>query len=293
MTTPRLSVPTDFGRLYRLPTVDESALPGAEQALAEGLLVPSVTNVIDVLNKPYLQTWYAKRAAEDAIEVVRNHPGLIEEKPRKALAYIKGAAERTTKAAANLGDRVHNTVEALARGIEVPIDEDLRGYVRSWHRFVEDFSPEFVHLEATCFGEVESPDGDLGYAGTADFIAKIHGLTVVGDYKTGKSIHTEASLQLAALAHARLITCEDENSVSQMPTVDVGAVVHLTATGYELHAVDVQGPAWEAFSRLRAVWDFHAANLVSRTPLFVGPSLVNPAELSPQVASDDLVDAVL
>lgn len=281
MTTPRLALATSMGRLYRRPEIDEGSLPAAiEQALTEGLLVPSVTNVIDVFNKPFLQTWYAKRAAEDAIDVVKNHPGLIEQKPYKALTYIKGAAERTSKAAADLGDEVHNTVEALARGESVTISPRTRGYVDAWHRFVEDFRPEFLHLEATCYGVVPSETGDLGYAGTADFIARINGLTVVGDYKTGRSIHTEAALQLSALAHATRITNADETGLLDMPTIDGGVVLHLTASGYKLLAVDTFGPAWDAFMQARRAWDFHQANLSSRGPLFFGPALSGPDQLS-------------
>ena len=52
-----------YGRLYRWPGSDlpETMRPAQmNDALREGLLVPSVTNVIDVRGKDYLQRWYAK-----------------------------------------------------------------------------------------------------------------------------------------------------------------------------------------------------------------------------------------
>lgn len=280
MTQPILAEATDYGRLYRKPTTDPATLPAtAEEGLAQGLLFPSVTNIIDVLAKPYLQQWYAKRAAEDAVEVTKTHPGLIASKPWKAIDWIKRAAERTSQAAASLGDEVHQVVEALSLGQDVEISAAAAPYVESWRKFVADFSPKFTHVEATCFGDVTGPDGSLlGYAGTADFICTINGLTLVGDNKTGKSVHTEAALQLSALAHAKEITADNE-TLSTMPAIDGGIVLHLTPTGYALYPVDVHGAAWAEFTKMRTLWNFHQQNLRSRSPLFLDQAVTSPAAL--------------
>lgn len=293
MTQPILAEATDYGRLYRKPTTDPATLPGsAEEALRQGLLFPSVTNIIDVLSKPYLQKWYAKRAAEDAVEVTKSHPGLIASKPWKAIDWIKKAAERTSEAAASLGDEVHQVVEALSLGVEdVAISAAAAPYVESWRNFVADFSPEFTHVEATCFGEVGAADGTvLGYAGTADFICRINGLTLVGDNKTGKSIHTEAALQLAALAHATEITADNE-TLAPMPRIDGGIVLHLTANGYVVYPVDVHGDVWAEFVKMRGLWDFHQANLNSKSPLYIAGAVTSPAGL-PFTATPTAVSAV-
>jgi hypothetical protein len=277
MTTPLLAQATDFGRLYRSPLSADGDTVNVRAAVEAGLLVPSVTNVIGVLHKPYLMTWYAKRAAEEAVAVSQSHPGLMGQRPRKAIEYLKTAAERTSAAAAALGDEVHQACEDLSRGSEPHVSAAAAPYVKAWRAFVQDFAPEFLHVEATCFGK--TPDG-LGYAGTADFIARINGRVVVGDYKTGKAVHTEASLQLAALAHAEQITTDDQTDLTTMPVVDGGVVLHLTPSGYRLFPVDVHGPAWAHFTRLRAIWDFHQENLTSRAPLFVGGAVIHPEALT-------------
>lgn len=276
MTTPHLSHATDYGRLYRRPDVSADAVNDVDAAVAEGLLVPSVTNVIDVMNKPYLQTWYAKMAAQEAVEVSKSHPGLMAQRPWKAVDYLKNAATRHTDAAASRGDLVHNIVEALSLGENPAVPDEVRGYIDGWHQFVKDFSPTFVRAEATCFGFVEGHAGELGYAGTADFIANINGLTVIGDYKTGRSIHTEAALQLSALAHARFITDDEQTELSAMPDIHGGVVLHLTENGYVLYPVDIFGEPWETFSHLRRVWNFHQRNLVSKAPLFVREAALSP-----------------
>lgn len=272
VTTPLLAQESPYGRLYRHPSTSPEDLPAVDRALAEGVLMPSVTNVIGSLDKPFLTTWYGKQAAQAAVEVSRSHPGLITSRPYEAVDWLKDAAKRTTEKAAALGDAVHNAVETLALGGQPEYPAAAAAHVASWRRFVDDFQPEFLHVEATCFGVVDDPvAGPLRYAGTADFIARINGLLVVGDYKSGRSIHTEAGLQISALAHATELALED-GTLLPMPSVDAGAVVHLTPRGYTVRRTDVEGHAWEVFCSLRRLWDFHVANLASREPLLMtGP----------------------
>lgn len=269
MTTPRLAHATKYGRLYQKPDADPTLLRPALEAIERGLLLPSVTNVIDVLSKPFLQTWYGKRAAEDAVQINSTHPGLIEAKPVEAIKWISTAALRTSNSAAELGDKVHNAVEMLARGEEPEVTPDIEGHIKSWLKFVKDYNPEFLFLEATAYGTVSTVKGPKGYAGTADFIAKINGKTYVGDYKTGKSIHTEAALQLAALSHAQEILEEASQTLVAMPKIDGGFVVHLTSKGYSVFVINDLLPAWEQFQKMRDLWDFHQTNLNSRAPLFM------------------------
>ena len=276
MTSPRLAIATEYGRLYNRPNDMFPAGGNIDEWLAEGRLFPSITNVNDVLGKPHLQTWYAKMAASAAVEVAEKFPHRLIEAPKEAVKWLTGAAPRHTEKAADLGTRVHDWVERAARG-EQPgdPDHDMRGHIAAWHAFVRDYQPTFLHLEATTFGAV---DEHLGYAGTADFIAKIGDLTVVGDYKSGRSVHSSAALQLSALAHARtLVTDEDEEIV--MPRIDAGVVVHLTPRGYKVHQTELHGTSWESFCHLRRLWNFYATDIASRGPLLMTDALPGPVAL--------------
>lgn len=254
MTSPALAISTQYGRLYRRPETPLNSVSDVDAALEANLLMPSVTNVIDTLNKPFLSNWYAKRAAEDAVQVIQDHPGLVQKKPQEAIKWISGAARRTARTAADLGDTVHNYVELLAQGVEPTevLDDVAAKYVDSWKRFIEDKSPEFLYLEATVFGEVEGTG--KAYAGTADFIAKIDGKLIVGDYKTGRSVHAEASLQLSALSHGTHLTTPD--GIIEMPKLDGECVVHLSPNGYSIWDTTQSDRAWSVFSGLRELWDF-------------------------------------
>lgn len=274
MTSPRLAIATEYGRLYRRPG-DELPIGNVDEALVSGRLSPSVTNVIDVLNKPFLYGWHGRMAATAAVEIAKTFPHRLLEAPKEAVKWLSLAATRHTEKAADLGTRVHDWVERAARGEQQDEpDADLRGYIASWRKFCADYNPTFTHLEATTYGTVDG----LGYAGTADFIAEINGLTVIGDWKSGRSIHTSAALQLAALAHADTLV-DDDDLERPMPRIDAGIVVHLTPTGYKVRQTELHGLSWQTFRRLRAVWNFHVTDLASRDPLLMTDPLPGPAAL--------------
>ena len=173
-----------YGRLYRWPGSDlpvEMRPQQMNEALREGLLVPSVTNVIGVRSKDYLQGWYSRHAARAALEVLARYPDRVRERPADAKKWIADAGTRDLNSASERGTRVHDACESLARGLSLPdgLNDDELGCVASWRAFLAAWKPEWLHLEATCFGEV---DGHR-YAGTGDFFARINGLSVIGDYK--------------------------------------------------------------------------------------------------------------
>lgn len=252
MTSPALAISTPLGRLYRKPETSLASVKDIEDSLVKGLLMPSVTNVIDSMNKPFLNNWYAKRAAEDAVQVVADHPGLIQQKPSEAIKWISGAARRTASAAASLGDAVHDHVEALSIGESPSEPEDPRvlKFAEQWNKFVEKMQPKFTHAEATIFGTTD-PFGNA-YAGTADFIAEIDGKLYVGDYKTGKSVHAEAALQLSALSHGSEIVIDGKTE--SLPKIAGEIVVHLQANSFTVYKTNSSQQAWENFSVLREAW---------------------------------------
>jgi hypothetical protein len=276
MTSPILAQDSPYGRLYRHPKTSSSDLVSIERSLAEGLLMPSVTNIIGSLDKPFLTTWYAKLAAESAVETVHKYPGLIESKPDNATKHFKEAALRKLDAAGILGDAVHNAVESFASGKPGEYPDYIAGYIDSYHKFIEKWHPDFLHLEVTCFGTVEdSSAGSLKYAGTADFVAKVNGLTVIGDWKSGRSVHTDAGLQISALANATEMVTSDGNII-EMPKVEAGMVVHLTSKGFFVYQTQPFGIAWDTFGTLRKAWDFHVANLATRNPLLMSRPVKDP-----------------
>lgn len=202
-----------------------------------GATYDSVTTILGAVAKPGLVRWAALAAAEYA---VANLPHLtVKAKADRdaAVREVKSAPGDTRDRAAKLGSAVHEAAEAWMLDRPMPAWPDgVEPYMESFVDWLGDFTPEFELVEAT----VCSPDD--GYAGTLDAIATIPALgqTLVIDYKTGKGVYPEFSLQLAAYRHATEVWLPNGLKMP-MPYTDGAAVLHLRPGGYQFVPVDT-GP---------------------------------------------------
>ena len=226
MTTPALAQNVKGkGRHYQAP---------------DGELVPSITNVLGVLNKPALPRWAAKMVAEQAVAMRDSLPKLDE---AEAIDMLKGAPWRSSGRAADRGTTIHAYLETRLQGLEPKeISGEAARFRKAADAFLDEWTPEPLHIEMTVFGD--------GYAGTGDLWAVLNnGAVAVLDYKTSKAIYPEAALQLAALAHAT--TTPDGDPA---PKVDEAWVVRIGEDGYEAKQVrDVAG-CYEVFRSLLTAW---------------------------------------
>ena len=153
-----------------------------------GDLVPSVTNIISVLDKPALPRWSAKMVAETAYRMRHALPEMAES---EAVDMLKGSPWSKSKRAADRGTDIHAYLEARLNGWEV---EELSPDAEPYRAAADDWlgrDIEIVDTELTAFHPL--------YAGTMDFVARIDGRLTIGDFKTSKAIYDEAALQLSAL----------------------------------------------------------------------------------------------
>lgn len=215
------------GRHYRHPVTGEE--------------VPSVTNVIGVLDKPALPRWAAKVVAEQAW-LLR---GTLDELGRdEAVDVLKGAPWRKSTRAADRGTTIHDYLHARAQGVEPPeLEGEAAKYRKAADGFLDLMKPEFLMTETTVFG--------AGYAGTFDFIARFGDRVVLGDYKTSKDLYPEVALQLAAIANADEAVVDGE--IVSLPVVDECWGVLLTPSRFVVKRVDVEG-AFGAFLAALELW---------------------------------------
>ena len=92
-----------------------------------------------------------------------------------------------------------------------------------------------------------------GYAGTADFVAKINGVVVLGDVKTGRALYPEVGLQLSALAHADFIIREDGTEVP-MPPIEKMAALHVRPKTWALVYLNKTDECFDAFLAAKTSW---------------------------------------
>ena len=228
MTTPVLAENVKGkGRHYKHPKTGE--------------LVPSVTNVIGVLDKPALKFWAASQVAERAYDM---RDSLLKLERDEAITILKQAPWRTSTRAANRGTTIHAYLEARMLGLtpEVVDGEALR-YRDAAEAWLDEWQPEVIGTELSVFG----PD----YAGTGDLWCRRNGKVAIVDFKTSKAIYSEAALQIAALWGAPL-GADGKKSPS---TEDAeGWVVRIGEDGFEARQIEDLEQNFVAFRNLLAVW---------------------------------------
>lgn len=182
-----------------------------------------------------------------------------------ALRWLKGAPDRIRDAAADLGIEVHDEAERLIldqarasarlyinRQTIAAWPDHLAAHMASFTEFLDDWHPEYLAAEASIFNRTEA------YAGTLDAIVRIRigdrELVCIVDYKSGRATYPEVALQLAALAHGEFIGAPDGLTELELPSIDAGAVLHLTPKGYRFRLVRIDQPIFDTFRYAREVY---------------------------------------
>lgn len=227
--------------------------------------VPSVTTISGMIDKSgFLVPWSAKLAGEYAHHNVEVLAGIDE--PEVAAAFIAEGGRRMRDRGKDLGSRVHNAIEALCVGAQVDIEDDLVHHFAGWQEWLQNFRVKRVLIvEFTVWSH------RYRYAGTADVLVEMEdGSWVLVDYKTGKDVHSDAAMQMIALARADvMVTTAGE---APMPTIHRAGVLHLPAPvltpkgrqsvrgKWSYRDIPLTGPAaertWETFLALRSVYDW-------------------------------------
>ena len=184
--------------------------PSGRFYLVDGESLPSVTHILGCIGKPALVNWAANQertlvseASADLYEDLVKLP-----KPLARTSYLTTLQARIGKTKAHtrelakageVGTQAHALIEwrmrhALGQAIgPEPRVTDAAQWAfmafEDWARSV-DLTPRLI--EQTVYSRVH------GYAGTMDLIATVSGENKLIDFKTGKAIYGEASLQNVA-----------------------------------------------------------------------------------------------
>lgn len=255
MTDPKISTISRGGsRFYVSPTTGEKA--------------PGVTSVVGMLPKGFLGPWNAKLVAEYAVDNLGEVVGIAMRDRQAAIDLMKGAPRRFTSKAADVGTDAHDIFEKMAGG-ESPgrLHPDLKVYADHFGEFLDEFQPEFLHLEQTVWSDTHN------YAGSFDAVMRVQGETVGADWKTTRSgVHAEVAIQLSAYRFADYILDPAGGENIEIPKWDGGAVLHVRPEGWKLVPVKCDEEIFQYFLYLRRIfeWDREVKNAVLGNPLNSG-----------------------
>lgn len=182
-------------------------------------LVPSVTEILKVVEKPHIDAWRRRAGKEQAERVLRN--------------------------ATVFGTRLHAAAHLIALNRDPEVEADLRPYARAVRRF---FSSNVAEVLA-CEFEIVSREEKQGFGGTLDLYCRLaDGAYAIVDFKTTSQLTREHGLQLAGYA---LLAREHGFRVNRRIAVRIkkekpGAYY---IRRYNEHAADV-----EAFRACKVLW---------------------------------------
>jgi hypothetical protein len=248
------------------------------------LAYESVTTILsNAHDKPWLAPWAAKLAAEYAVDHVYDVADLAAALGRDAaVKLLKEIAATLRNLKADTGSYVHEVIEALILGGEIPdIPEHLDGVqidgetldvgaiVDGFLAWRHDHQPVFEMAEATVANPMH------GYAGTLDAVAwfpKMRKRYLI-DFKTGKVLDQAMPAQLSAYRNASEVWVDRLGNKTTMPQVDGTAILHLRPefrSGYRFREIPA-GPAEFAWfiSCLRQLKHQRSQPKVMGTPLYV------------------------
>ena len=218
------------------------------------MLLPSVTSIIGILDKPQLTRWKMREVAKAAIAI----PGPQGEEPVERFAdrAIEAAMSQVGEAA-DLGSRIHAAIENLMRGSAEEPSEELKPYVKPVLDWMRQVGVKVTHSEIVLVNAVH------GFAGRVDALftwGDAFGKMGILDFKTKKTkegekveAYDEHTLQLAAYAATHY-------GAEHLPHV-VAANLFISSTEpgrleVVKHDKAKLVAAYEAFCQMCAVWRF-------------------------------------
>lgn len=256
MTAPDLSKNTDNGRYYVHPSSQKE--------------VPSITNVLGTMNKPFIAPWGYRKCGEFVADNLDTLVGLAKDKAA-IIDLVKGAPYRKTAESGDRGDLVHLWIERRIKSggteptdaeiLENP-DQSARAMWKSFLRIEARYHPEWILSETTVWSD------KYGYAGTTDWVARIGGAVTLGDTKTGNGIYPEVGMQVAAAAFADY-GINENGQPFELPKFERFAALHIRPRYARLSPLTKMEENFQSFLGLLTAFQWkvnHSDSVIQYSP---------------------------
>jgi len=165
----------------------------------EGVDYPSVTQILDILDKPALKQWAVNMACNYIKDNVKS--GDFDATEIKDLAdQAKKEWKNLSQEAMSIGSEVHSLIEKYIKDGRDAVGE-MRPEVENAFLAFLDWEKE--NIDKWLASEMTVYDPTIGYAGTLDAIAKMkknvtfNGLIYVLDFKASKGFYDGYGMQLS------------------------------------------------------------------------------------------------
>ena len=209
-------------------------------------LVPSVSGILGMIEKPQLTKWKADMMVRKCIE----NPYKPGEAEQDYIDRMHGFAKQDKNEILGFGTRVHNAIEMWNLGkYDEAEDPEIFPYLDTYIRWAQKNLKRVIAAEKTVVNK------KLGYGGTIDLIAEVNGVRGVCliDYKTQRwnaekkpSFHDSWVWQLAAY---RKTMRPNPNCISLViSATDPRPVIEKRWSPSELQA------AWRLFCAANTIW---------------------------------------
>jgi hypothetical protein len=160
----------------------------------DGKKVDGTTSALGIIAKPALMYWAVNQAVAFFQEAIK--PGVAyDEIQLKAMAEgMKSSHRKKKEDAADKGKMVHEWCEQWIAGQKpaTPINPELKNATDQFLKWISENKVEFLESEKIIYSK------EYNYAGTLDFVAKVNGKLMLGDFKTSTGIYDEYFLQTSA-----------------------------------------------------------------------------------------------
>ena len=146
-------------------------------------LLPSVTEILNILAKPGLENWKQQQTMLAALTL----PRIDGEADDDLIKRIKQDAKEHAKEAADIGTAIHEAIHAAWDDCEI--------CGRLWNNIARDvirYIKELTGLEGGWQPETSHADINLGYGGTCDLW---HPNNIILDYKTTEFLYKDGELK--------------------------------------------------------------------------------------------------
>lgn len=235
---------------------------GRFYTISEGVQLPSVTTILNVVGKPALVQWSAREERNMVSDVAADlYADLAKTPPMSRTAYLTTLADRLGKQrasqkllakAAEIGSQVHAMAEwnfRRALGQKVGPEPKIEDRAQWAFMALEDWATSVrfqpLKIEQTVWSTT------YGYAGTMDLLALVNDVPTLVDFKTGKAIYPEAHLQNVAYQVAY-------NEMGHEPPAQAGLIVRLpkveTDPAFETAVVPPVAELFPVFQAAHRLW---------------------------------------